>query len=115
MLGIGSALAGAGLIAVAVARGGEPAARETEPAARVVVEMRGFGFQPARVSAAIGDTVVWVNRDALPHTATAADGAWDSGELAGGQSWSRVVTEAGAVDYVCAYHPTMRGRIDVAD
>jgi plastocyanin len=115
VLVIGSALAGAGLIATAVASSGtdaEGAASEPGPRA-VVVEARGFAFAPNRVSAAVGDTIVWVNRDALPHTATAQSGAWDSGELGTEESWSFVATRAGTIDYLCAYHPTMRGRIEV--
>ena len=106
---IGSVLAGAGLIAV-VRGGGEAAA----PAARrVVVEARGFGFVPALVTVAPGDTIVFVNRDALPHTATATDSTWDSGELTSGASWSLVAGDAGTTGYICAYHPSMRGSIDV--
>ena len=106
---IGSVLAGAGLIAIVT--GGQP--DEVPVARRVVVEARGFGFVPARVTVAPGDTIVFVNRDALPHTATATDSTWDSGELASGASWSLVAGDAGTTGYICAYHPSMRGSIDV--
>src|SRR5690606_17213581 len=48
---------------------------------RHVVEITAFAFQPDTVRASLGDTIVWVNRDAVPHTATAREGAWDSGSL----------------------------------
>lgn len=102
----GTALIGVVLVAVALAR---------EPAARRVVEMRGFAFQPARVTVSVGDTIEFVNRDALPHTATATGGAWDSGEMGASARWTRVVTEPGEIAYFCAYHPTMRGTIEVLD
>lgn len=102
---IGPALLGAGLFAVMEA---------SERPRRHVVEMRGFAFAPARVEVARGDTVVWVNRDALPHTATAADAAWDSGEMRAHATWGRVADTAGRYEYICAYHPSMRGTIVVS-
>ena len=55
--------------------------------------------------------MVWVNHGAVPHTATAADGAWDSGTLAAGGSWSRAFPEAGGGEYACAFHPGMTGHL----
>lgn len=76
---------------------------------RHTVEMRGFEFQPASLTLAPGDTVVWVNRDAVPHTATGSDGTWDSGSIASGASWSHVVTAVDSAAYTCTFHPTMTG------
>ncbi|HEX6134693.1 MAG TPA: cupredoxin family copper-binding protein [Longimicrobiales bacterium] len=78
-----------------------------------VVEMAGFEFQPAYLAAQVGDTIEFVNRDGVPHTATASDGSWDSGRLDADSSWQWVATERGAVSYTCALHPSMNGRIDV--
>ncbi len=105
---IGSALLGAGLIAVACAA--QPAPRSTT----TTVEIRDFVFAPVRVEVAAGDTIAWVNRDAVPHTASAASGAWDSGELRTGATWKRVATAGETIEYVCAYHPSMRGTIVVS-
>lgn|SRR5690606_11594106 len=79
---------------------------------RHVVEMRNFAFEPAVLEASVGDTVEFVNRDIVPHTAT-AEGAWDSGSIAAGAQWSTVLEAAGTVEYVCTLHPSMRGRIEV--
>ena len=103
---IGLALFGAGLFAVVEAS-------QAGDAERHVIDMRGFGFAPAQLVVSAGDTIVWINRDVVPHTATSAVGAWDSGEMRTNASWGWVPTEAGAVDYVCAYHPGMRGTITV--
>jgi len=100
---IGSALVGAGLIALGIGDG---------PSATRTVEMRDFVFRPARIEVDVGDTVVWLNRDALPHTATAR-GAWDSGGMASGARWSWVASRRDTVEYICTYHPTMRGTIVV--
>ena len=92
---------------------GGPEAESSGRARTHTVEIRNFGFSPARLELAVGDTVVWVNRDAAPHTATEAAGLWDSEELEAGARWSRVVVEAGRVAYLCAYHPSMRGELIV--
>jgi plastocyanin len=78
-----------------------------------VVEMRGFAFVPARLQLAAGDTVVWLNRDVVPHTATGDDRAWDSGSIGPGAHWQRVASDTGAHAYVCTFHPTMRGTLVV--
>ena len=77
------------------------------------IEMRHFAFSPVRLEAESGDTVVWVNGDVAPHTATAADGGWDSGNLGRGGSWAWIAAGPAEHDYVCAYHPSMRGAIVV--
>ena len=41
-------------------------------------------YQPARLVVHAGDTVVWVNKDVIPHTATAKGGGFDS-KVAGGR------------------------------
>lgn len=84
------------------------------PPRRHVVEIRGMAFQPAVLEVAPGDTVVWVNRDIVPHTATASGGGgWDTGVMAQGESRTHVARGDDATDYHCALHPTMRGRLTV--
>jgi plastocyanin len=79
-----------------------------------VVEMRGFEFFPAEVNAAVGDTIVWINKDVVPHTATAADGAWDSGLMETDDEFSLTIeADTSAGDYVCTFHPNMVGAISV--
>lgn len=104
LFGVGSMLFGIGPIAAACADGG---------ARTHVVEMQRFAYQPVELEVSAGDTVQWLNRELVPHTATARDGSWDSGGLDEGARWSWVADRAGTVDYVCAYHPSMRGRIVV--
>lgn len=77
------------------------------------VEMRGFGFVPAELSVMTGDTVVWLNRDLVPHTATASDGSWDTGSVSTGDS-ARVVVR-GAGRYLCTFHASMMGTLKVRE
>ncbi|MGH7527673.1 MAG: cupredoxin domain-containing protein [Gemmatimonadales bacterium] len=82
----------------------------TRPAPRPhVVEIRGFAFAPATLELPAGDTVVWINHDVVPHTATREGGEWDSGSLGAEQVWRLVVTGKDSQPYYCAFHPTMRG------
>lgn len=78
------------------------------------VDMSDFAFSPARLAVAIGDTIVWVNRDVAPHTATSTRGGWGSGDMPTGTSWTWIAVEPGEHDYVCAYHPSMRGVVAVS-
>jgi plastocyanin len=80
-----------------------------------VIEIRGMAFEPAELTVMRGDTLVWINRDIVPHTATASGKrGWDTGTLSQGES-SRVVVlrDAGTSHYVCRLHPTMRGTLTV--
>lgn len=76
------------------------------------VTMEGTTFQPALVTLRVGDRVMWVNKDFFPHTAT-AEGVFDSGALASGASWTFVAERPGTHEYICTFHPTMRGSLRV--
>jgi len=100
-------------IAAAVA-GGCRAGRAAAPE-RHVVEIERFVFRPDTLRVSVGDTVVWLNRDVVPHTATDSAKAWDSGILGKDATWRMVPTEPGAHRYVCALHPTMKAVLIVEE
>ncbi|GMU41395.1 MAG: hypothetical protein AMXMBFR23_22610 [Chloroflexota bacterium] len=55
----------------------------------------------------------WTNGDApTPHTATSADGLFDSGNLTG-TPFRHTFTAAGTFAYACRLHPSMTGTITV--
>lgn len=70
-------------------------------------------FAPEVIEVRAGDTVVWRNRDPFPHTATAADGSFDSGEIGPQRAWKFRARSKGEFDYVCTLHPTMKARLVV--
>lgn len=76
------------------------------------MEIRGLAFPAPPPGLRPGDTLVWVNRDLVPHTVT-AEGSWDSGEVAPGGTFTLVVEATGGIRYLCRYHPTMTGSLDV--
>ena len=77
------------------------------------VRMAGSRFAPLDITVSVGASVTWINDDSLPHTATATDRSWSSGNLAPGDRYSRAFAVAGTYPYVCIYHPWMRGTITV--
>ena len=81
--------------------------------ARHQVLIQGFAFVPPALAVSAGDTVEWINRDIVPHTATEEGGRWSSDTLATGASWRRVFAERGGHAYACRLHPVMKGRLEV--
>ena len=80
------------------------------------VTIKGMNFAPATLEVSNGETVVWVNDDLVPHTATAiVDGAtvFDSGVFPPNASWRYVASKSGTIPYVCLLHPTMKGTLIV--
>src|SRR5262245_17394739 len=83
---------------------------QEKPAGRLHrIEMKALGFEPAELAVASGDTVVWVNHDIVPHTATADARQFDSGSVAPGGEWSHVMRDPGRISYLCIFHPPMKG------
>jgi plastocyanin len=80
---------------------------------RVVVDIRGFAFGPDRIEVTAGTTVAWVNGDAVGHSSTADDGAWDSGLIGPGRRWERTFERPGTYPYHCTPHPFMKGVVIV--
>lgn len=91
-----------------------PGALQARTPKRHLVEIRDFVFAPAKLRVAPGDIIHWLNLDIVPHTATADDGSWDSGEIAPGGDWRLTVGETTPGPYLCRYHPIMTGRIAFA-
>ena len=98
------------MLTVAVACGAAVAAASER--GRIEIGMRGNSFGPRRVEVAVGDTVVWVNRDIVRHDAV-KPGLFDSGELRGGERYQWIPSDTGVVDYRCTIHQRMRGQIRV--
>ncbi len=77
----------------------------------ITIDKMKFGPAPATVRR--GDTIVWVNRDMFRHTATAANKSFDV-DLPPRSRKAMVVRAAGAIAYICKYHPGMKGVLRVA-
>ena len=67
-------------VVIAAALAAAITAAPVSPAAgadRHVFEIVKFKFVPAQLQVAAGDTIVWVNKDIVPHTITSTDKSWD--------------------------------------
>jgi plastocyanin len=76
------------------------------------IVMENIGFVPATASAKVGDTIEWVNKDILAHTATARNGDWDT-TIGAKKTTIQVLKRAGTIDYYCRFHPNMKGRLTI--
>ena len=77
------------------------------------VTIEGMRFQPEALTVAPGDTIVWVNKDLVPHTATSKAGNFDSNAIQADKSWRYTVQKKGAFAYICTFHPTMKAMLRV--
>lgn len=66
-------------------------------------------FEGTAHFAPAGETITVVNDGALPHTFTAVDGSFDTGQLEAGESYEITVEEAGIIEVFCSLHGTADG------
>src|SRR5215208_6776495 len=94
-----------------------PAEESTTPAPNspTTVEIRDHAFNPPQLNVAPGTTVRFVNNETEPHTATADNGAFDTGVLQPGYSMDVFLDGSGTVPYHCELHPDMQGSIVVGE
>lgn len=76
----------------------------------VVMDKMKFGPVPQGLRK--GDSIVWINRDFLRHTATAADRSFDV-DLPAGAKGKIVLKRSGTIPFTCKFHPGMRGVLEV--
>lgn len=70
-------------------------------------------FAPATITAKVGDTIEWVNKDAIVHTAT-VKGAWEV-MIPARKTVSQRLNNPEAVDFYCRFHPNMKGSLTVEE
>jgi plastocyanin len=82
-------------------------------AATIQITMENLVIAPAEASAKVGDTIEWVNKDILAHTATARNGDFDV-TMPPKKTVTLVLKKAGTVDYYCRFHPNMKATLTIA-
>jgi plastocyanin len=109
-LGIVAALSGG----LALASCAETERTSDRPPPRTyTVNMEGMAFTPEVLTVAAGDTIVWINKDLVAHTATSTAAGFDSKIVDVRKSWRHTVDREGDFDYVCSLHPTMTAKLHV--
>ena len=82
-------------------------------AADAVVKIANFTFEPQTLTVPVGTTVTFENDDDIPHLVSEKDGKFKSKALDTGDKFTQQFTTAGTVEYYCAIHPHMTGKIVV--
>ena len=83
-------------------------------------------YDPLPATVKRGNSVIWINDDSAPHTATSGNPdngeattgtLFDTGILGPGQSSEeiRINADAGTYDYYCTLHPYMKGQLTIED
>ena len=88
------------------AAGGDASADDTT----IVIADFSFG-SPKTVP--VGTTITVMNNDSAPHTMTADDGSFDTGDIPIGGSAEITFDEAGTFPFHCNIHSSMTGSITV--
>src|SRR5271155_5590383 len=79
-------------------------------AATIQITMENLVISPAEASAKVGDTIEWINKDIVAHTATARNGDWDL-TIQPKKTATSVLKKAGTFDYYCRFHPNMKATL----
>jgi len=82
-------------------------------AADAQVKIANFTFDPPTLTVKAGTIVTWVNADDIPHVVSEKDGKFRSSALDTDDKFSQTFSTAGTVEYFCAIHPHMTGKIVV--
>lgn len=118
----GAGASGSGAAAAAAEPGETAAGTVIIPAGAFDPANADIAYSPKAITVPVGTVVTWENQDAIVHTVTAgesdgatgtADGRFESGDIAAGESWSYTFDEAGTFPYFCTPHPWMIGSVVV--
>ena len=96
------------MLAFAFGLAAVPARAET-----IQIAIQDMAFVAPEVSAKVGDTIEWVNKDVLVHTATARNGDFDVNQPPK-KTVASVLKRAGTVEYYCRYHPNMKAVLKIS-
>jgi plastocyanin len=90
------------------------AAQVAAPAGKVVeVKIDNFSFSPQTLTIAAGTTVIWTNRDDIPHTVVSDDKVFKSKVLDTDEKFTYTFDKAGNFPYFCSVHPKMTAKVIV--
>ena len=104
-----TALVAFGVLGLALTGSARSAPAPTEH----VITMANMSYGTIPTDVKVGDTILWVNRDTVLHTATARDKSFDL-RISQGHSARMTVQKAGSIPFYCIFHSTMRGTLKVA-
>jgi plastocyanin len=89
------------------------ASSDKTSAANAEVKIDNFSFGPQTITVPVGSTVIWTNRDDIPHTSVSTEDVFKSKVLDTDEKFSYTFTKAGTYPYYCTIHPKMTGQVVV--
>ena len=85
-----------------------------QPSTTASVSIDNFTFGPQSLTVKAGTTVIWINKDDIPHgVASSSDDFAKSKALDTDDNYSFTFTKPGTYRYFCYIHPHMTGTIVV--
>ena len=76
--------------------------------------IKDFSFDPASLTAKVGQEITWTNQGNAAHTVTFDTGGVDSGSLSAGATFKHTFDAAGTFTYHCKFHSSMQGTVTVS-
>lgn len=113
-LAMGLVMAGAGIFYGCSKSSSSPSPSENNNGNKstgTAVSIQNFAFVPDTLRVQTGATVTWTNADNVPHTATALDGSFDSGNIASKGTFKYTFGTAGSFTYHCTIHSMMKSAV----
>lgn len=115
VLALGAGAASAAKIELLTAT---PAPAAEAPAGGATVTIDKMKYQQPEITIRAGETVTWINAEAMPHNVAFKAGVVDEAKLDGpmmkkDQSVTIRFDEAGTYDYHCTPHPFMKAKVIV--
>lgn len=99
------------LILTVVLRSGSAAGQSAQ--AQPEIQVDNFTFSPETLTVPANSTVIWTNKDDVPHVIASTDGLFRSKGLDTDDHYSFKFTKPGTYNYFCAIHPKMTGKVVV--
>jgi plastocyanin len=94
--------------------GGAAACSKSTGAGTVQAAIKDFEFDPATVTAKVGDVITWTNNGPASHTVTVDNqSGCDTGTISAGATSSLTFTAAGSYPFHCSIHSSMKGTITI--
>ena len=90
-----------------------PGAETVKKAPKGDVQIVGFKFMPATITAQAGKPLKWMNADDSPHWIAISGSPQRTEMLLRGQTGSITFDKPGSFGYICGLHPSMKGTIEV--
>ncbi|HEY8032301.1 MAG TPA: cupredoxin family copper-binding protein [Methylocella sp.] len=82
-------------------------------AADIEVKIDNFAFTPSELTVTAGTTIIFRNRDDIPHSVVGAKGEFHSKALDTDDSFLFTFEKTGTYRYSCGLHPQMQGKVVV--